>query len=160
MADLLTRHVEEWAVTNSLFSFLSPMLRTQPIAQALKSNMDSSLQRASTTLWQKTLASFVLCPKVPTDKAAWYLFSRLIYGQNYLLICLGSDLDQYIVILNKQKMNSDEKLGKGGKGEGEARMEFSALYNNISKPLRLFLSLQHQESIRVAGPHRNSIPNS
>lgn len=45
-------------------------------------------------LWQRMLTSFVLCSKAPTAKAARCLFARLIYGQNYPLVCLGHDSGQ------------------------------------------------------------------
>lgn len=104
-----------------------------------------ALQIASST----AALSFVLCSKVSTDKTAGYLFARLIYGQNYPLICLGCELDQQIVLLNKQK-TAGRNLRK--------KPEWNSLvYITTFQPLRLFLSLQYQESMRVAGPHRNII---
>lgn len=52
-------------------------------------------------------------------------------------------------------MNSGKEVG------GKARLEFSDLCNHISMPLRLFLSLRHQEPRRVSWALcRYIIPNA
>lgn len=61
LADLVVRHVEGWATTNSLLSFISLMLRHQLRTQALKGNMDCSLQIASATTDPMTEDANIVC---------------------------------------------------------------------------------------------------
>lgn len=74
------------------------MRRPQLITQGLRGNIHLANSSSTAAL------PFVLCSKVSTDKTTGYLSARLIYGQNYPLICLGCELDQQTVILNKQKI--------------------------------------------------------